>query len=408
MSERFTRVYSLPENLYAAGSPVLIAAGALLKDNQTGKILAQLKLRNISQKGIKAAKVCIFPCDTIGNPLGDSVSYQYLDLNVARDADFGQKSAITLPNATTRAFAATVEEIIFSDNTVRTASCAAWESLSAPTPLSSLGNPELVKQFCLEYGKNSKNLPLEQKELWYCSCGALNRGEESSCHCCGQSLFALQSIDMDALRANADKRIAAEKAQAEKEAAAAKAKAKKNGKIAAIVVPIAAVLIVGAVLLSNALKKDHAYDDAVALLDAGQYEDALRLYEEAGVIPDAIGAALWDDQPLMHAKFNTAYCLDKLGRREEAVPLWEIVAARAGAPLLKARAMLELGRKEEAKKLLEDRIAGWKREMELKDSGYFRAQPFFISYMEDAGREREAVFSGQIRQAEKILADAGL
>ena len=142
--------------------------------------------------------------------------------------------------------------------------------------------------------------------------------------------------------------------------------------------------------------------------DAGQYEEALRLYEEAGVIPDAIGAALWDDQPLMHAKFNTAYCLDKLGRREDAVPLWETVAARAGAPLLKARAMLELGRKEEAKKLLEGRIAGWKREMELQDSGYFRAQPFFISYMEDAGREREAVFSGQIREAERILTEAGL
>ena len=70
--------------------------------------------------------------------------------------------------------------------------------------------------------------------------------------------------------------------------------------------------------------------------------------------------------------------------------------------------MLELGRKEEAKTLLEGRIAGWKREIELKDSGYFRAQPFFISYMEDAGWEREAVFSEQIRQAEKILAEAGL
>ena len=85
------------------------------------------------------------------------------------------------------------------------------------------------------------------------------------------------------------------------------------------------------------------------------------------------------------------------------MPLWETVAARAGSPILKARAMLELGRKEEVKGLLEGRIAGWKREMELKDSGYFRAQPFFISYMEDAEREREEVFSGQIRQAEKLL-----
>ena len=35
MSERYSKVFSLPENLYAEGAPVVIAAGALLKDNQT-------------------------------------------------------------------------------------------------------------------------------------------------------------------------------------------------------------------------------------------------------------------------------------------------------------------------------------------------------------------------------------
>ena len=52
MSERYSRLFSLSENLYAEGAPVLIAAGALLKDNETGKVLAQLKLRSISDKKI--------------------------------------------------------------------------------------------------------------------------------------------------------------------------------------------------------------------------------------------------------------------------------------------------------------------------------------------------------------------
>ena len=55
MSERYGRLYSLPENLYAEGAPVIISAGNLLKDTQTGKILAQLKIKNISSKIIKAA-----------------------------------------------------------------------------------------------------------------------------------------------------------------------------------------------------------------------------------------------------------------------------------------------------------------------------------------------------------------
>lgn len=32
MSERYLKLFSLEENLYIPGSPVLIAAGALLKD----------------------------------------------------------------------------------------------------------------------------------------------------------------------------------------------------------------------------------------------------------------------------------------------------------------------------------------------------------------------------------------
>lgn len=57
MSERYTRLFALPENLYAEGSPVLLSAGALLKDNETGKVLVQLKIKNIGSKTIKAAKV---------------------------------------------------------------------------------------------------------------------------------------------------------------------------------------------------------------------------------------------------------------------------------------------------------------------------------------------------------------
>lgn len=129
MSERYSRLYSLPENLYASGSPVIISAGALLKDNQTGKVLAQLKLRNIAGKTIKAAKVSILPFDTIGNPLGAEVGFQYLDLNTARDGEFGAKIPVLLPDAATRQISVAVTEVAFSDNTLWTSACITWETL---------------------------------------------------------------------------------------------------------------------------------------------------------------------------------------------------------------------------------------------------------------------------------------
>ena len=75
MSERYTRLFALPENLYAASSPVVIAAGTLLKDNQTGNVVAQLKLRSISPKRIAAVKVRLHLRSTAGDPIGEPVDF---------------------------------------------------------------------------------------------------------------------------------------------------------------------------------------------------------------------------------------------------------------------------------------------------------------------------------------------
>lgn len=59
MGERYTRLYSLPNNLYFDGAPVLLAACVLLKNNEKGKVLAQLKLQNLVESKLIACKVAI-------------------------------------------------------------------------------------------------------------------------------------------------------------------------------------------------------------------------------------------------------------------------------------------------------------------------------------------------------------
>lgn len=104
MAERYSRLFTLPTNLYSEGSPVLIEAGALLRDNVTGGVLAQLKIKSLSSKVIKAMTVGIIPCDIAGRRLSDAVMHQYLDMNFGRDSEFGQKNAIALPDPATRSF----------------------------------------------------------------------------------------------------------------------------------------------------------------------------------------------------------------------------------------------------------------------------------------------------------------
>ena len=153
MSERYSKVFALSENLYATGSPIVIEAGALQKDNQTGSILAQIKMKNISAKVIKAVKVKLTLFDVAGNVLADGVEQQYLDLSVSRDESFGSKSAIRLKESTTRSFSVNITEVVFEDGNVWSGTANLWETLSEPAILIDYFNDEeLEKQFEIKYG----------------------------------------------------------------------------------------------------------------------------------------------------------------------------------------------------------------------------------------------------------------
>ena len=274
MSERYSKVFSLSENLYAEGAPVVIAAGALLKDNQTGRVVAQLKLRNISPKTIKAATVSILSLNTVGNPLGEAIRYEYLDLSSTRDTDFGSKSAIPMPDITTRSFNAAVVEVIFADNSIWNASDAAWEALKSPEALTSRLDNEMVKQFQIEYGSGAKNFFLEQEDLWYCVCGAVNRQGETKCHSCQKPIYDLKKLDLEALREHKEQRLVKEQEQAAKKAAATQ----KTIKTLAAVLVVAAVFCIVASFAVGAIKKNKAYNDAALLMEQGKYEEAIEAF----------------------------------------------------------------------------------------------------------------------------------
>lgn len=277
MSEKYTKLFALPENLYAAGSPVILSAGHLLKDNETGKVLAQLKLKNIAAETIKAAKVRLHPQDTTGKPLEGAAEREYLDLQARTGDEFGQKAAIALPNASTRAFTVEIMQIIFDDNSIWEGTDAAWEKLPEPESLEkTLGDGELVKQYKIRYGNSSKVAPQEHKDIWLCACGTWNKTE--TCHKCKNGQKALFSLDLNELKAEKDARLADERAAEEAAKKKAAAAAKKAKKILSIVAPIAIVCI-AALLTTKVFIPNSNYNKAVALMEAGQYDEAIAAFE---------------------------------------------------------------------------------------------------------------------------------
>lgn len=339
MSERYSKLFSLPENLYAEGSPVIIAAGALLKDNQTGRVIAQLKLRNISSKTIKAATVSLSLMNTAGNPLGESVRYEYLDLSSTRDTDFGSKSAISLPDASTRSFGAAVAEVIFTDNSVWNANDATWETLKSPETLTSRLDSEMVKQFRMEYGSGAKNFFLEQKDLWHCVCGAVNRREEKACHSCQNFICNLRSIDLDSLETCKEQRLIREREQAKKEAEARK----KIGKIAAVIVSALVITIVAMVIISGMVKRANAYKDALALMHNEQYEEAIEAFTALDGYKDSA-------EQIQSAK-NSIADMERAAEYDRAIQLLE--TGKSEKENEAYYLLMELGDYEDAKNLLE-------------------------------------------------------
>ena len=247
MSERYTRLFTLPGSLYAQGSPLIILAGALLKDNQTGRVLAQLKFKNVGTKSVKAVKVSVTPLDAAGMENGQPVEHQYLDLHAARDGEFGQKEPIPFPDPTSRAFRGAITQVVFTDGSLWGPAEGAWEVLSPSRPLESvLRDKELCKEYQIQYGANCWVFPREEAGLWQCACGAWNRQEEESCHACGKNLDQLKGFDLEQLKASRDARAEKERQAAllRQQSAVSSAAPSKGNRPQWLIPGIAALLVV--------------------------------------------------------------------------------------------------------------------------------------------------------------------
>lgn len=265
----------LQGSLYTAGSPLIIVAGALLKDNINGNILAQLKFQSLSELPIKAVTARIIIRDSFGRTLGKAVIKPYCDLTISRGEYFGQKIPIRIPEVTAREFSADILEVAFTDGSVWHAPKeAVWEALETQKELAC--GEELRKQYRLDFCEQAKYQPLFTEDLWFCLCGAPNRLNDECCHACGVKLSQLQNFDLVKLKTNCKRRL--------------KKEAKKRATIEKVLLAaIALALLCVAVVLLFLIQiiPSRRYNSALALENEGQYREAAALYSQLGDYKDA-------------------------------------------------------------------------------------------------------------------------
>lgn len=281
MGDRFDRLFLNNKYIYVNGAPIIVEAGALLKDNVTQELLVQLKFRSISNKTIKAVTVCINTKDTAGRILDNRIEYQYLDLNIDRGVEFGQKTAIKIENKLVRGFDVYVSEVCFFDGTVWCNSKKDSHNIEEPNLFSKCDGVtyEIEKQYRIEYGDNKKYLAKDIDDLWYCGCGCINHSNESKCHNCRVDHDKIINIDLESLRKNSVQRIEKEEQDREQLQKEQEEKMKKYNKFLKVAALFAIVLItlivVNKYLIKPMSSQKARISDIEIEIDSGEYFKAL-------------------------------------------------------------------------------------------------------------------------------------
>ena len=372
MSSRYQELYRLPNKLYVECSPVLIEAGALQKDTAADKVLAQVKIRNLSTKNIIACKVAIKAYETNGNEVEGISEFAYLDVNISKGKEFGTKTPIYLPNNATRKFSVVITEVVFADGSIWTSDLTEWKSVPVQKKITEvLNNPEDIKQYKIEVGENCEFYPEKRNGLFFCTCGRINLETASSCSNCGKTYERLEDIlHEEVLTWKRNERLKKEKYEKEEAERIATQKAeearvrkennkKRLKKILAIVIPIIIVIGIIAALTpgvikpaidnaiayhrANELLEDGLFDDAKTAFDAlGTYRDsenmskesiyqkakayqASKQYDDATSTYELVSGYLDADDLAQEAQYQKAEDLCEQGKYKEAISVWNTI-----------------------------------------------------------------------------------
>ena len=267
-------LFTLPSALYAEGSPVLLYGGSLVMDRFTERLSVTLQLRNVDERSVIAATVYIQPYGIWGEPYPQEVIYRYNSLKAVHDQTFGSKRLIPMPDNGVRSFTAFISEVTFGDY-------SSWKNEKPFEPIGrareledALGDEDSAHLFTARYGNDCAYLPLIEKDLWFCTCGAINKADSDRCYNCRRNKDAFQMVNYGALKSDAKKVTAKEKQLDEEEHREKKEKGRIFLKVAMTVLPIllAAVLIIATI--PPYIARREAYANAQEYLSSGKYDEA--------------------------------------------------------------------------------------------------------------------------------------
>ena len=325
-NQRLNQLMKKTEVQYTEGSPLLLEACALYFDTETSNCIAQMKWKNIDQKPIKAVMIELDCYDAFEQKL-DPINYQYDGLLVTQGSDFGSKTPIIIPTNKAVKCDVLLKAVSFSDETVwRADQLSPFASLPESKKQSLEG--ELLDQFKRDLSQKGIKVassfdPQTYHGLWQCGCGSWQYSD-TPCLKCKTTKKALEDAsdesvlakhllvykeEQERLRIEAERkaeedRIAREKEEAERRAqeeeeqriqeelrkeqeAIDLAFKKKKKKIILVTSIVIALIVAGGLATNFYFIPKGKYDNAVKMMEAGQYQDAYNAFSALGDFSDS-------------------------------------------------------------------------------------------------------------------------
>ena len=157
----------------------------------------------------------------------------------------------------------------------------------------------------------------------------------------------------------------------------------------------------------------------------GNTEKALEVFRKGQILPQSLGAGIWNHCKLVPLKYFEALSLEKLGNKAAADEIFRYIATIGieyfsnmhlkELPYYQARAWQHLGEEIKAQRLITEYRREWSGIDKVTDNGFFGTTPFFISFTDDPKQLRRALycylnalicdFTGEKEKAQELISE---
>ncbi|MBP3381695.1 MAG: DUF5107 domain-containing protein, partial [Clostridia bacterium] len=137
-------------------------------------------------------------------------------------------------------------------------------------------------------------------------------------------------------------------------------------------------------------------------MENGDFIGAIELLRKGQVLPQSLGAGIWNHCKLIPLKFREALCLEAIGEKSAADEIYRYISTvqieyfsnmhLKELPFYQAVSADRLGEGVKGQHLITRYLREWSKIKDVRDNGFFGTPPFFIPFVDAPAKLRRAQY----------------